>query len=442
MLSCRVPRNAMALALVLIGPATASAAIVNVTNATELQNAISAASAGDVITLAPGTYDVTSTLSCAASGTSVDPIVVRAASLGDALVRLDSIAGSALVLFSVSAPHWQFENLEIQGICIDDADCEHAFQLVGDADFARVSGSLIRDFNIPIRGNIGSGAFPDDVVIEGVELRNSAARNVATPVALIEAIGGRRWIIRDNILADSGKLLGSAISHAAVLRGNSRDGVMEGNLVICEDAHSDGTRLGLSLGGGGTSPGFLCEDGTCTPEHQNGLIRNNVILRCPDDRGIYLNEAASAGIYNNTLVGSLGIEAEFAASVADVRNNLTSGSIDGVGGATVTDSSNVAGVSLATFDAWFGDPDLLDFSLQDGTSFVDLGEVLADVTDDFCANGRDDGSPDRGAVEYDADLGPCDPITVLPEPARALGLAAGAALLGYLGRRRFAAPRS
>lgn len=432
-------RSSLGLIILLICwlfPSAGSTAIVNVSNSTELRNAIDAASAGDVITLAPGTYDFSSSLSCNAAGTSTDPIVVRAASLGDALVRLDSPLEIFVELFVVSAPHWRFENLEIEGICSNDSDCEHAFHFVGDADFATVSQSLIRDFNVPIRGNGAAGSFPDDVIISEVELRNAGARNTTSPVAMIDAIGGRRWVIRDNIIADFGKLLGNTISYAAILRGNSRDGVMEGNLVICEDAHTEGNRLGLSLGGGGTAPDPICEGGTCTPEHQNGLIRNNIILRCPDDFGILLNEASNAGVYHNTLVGSSGIRATFPASAVDVRNSLTSGSIQADGGATVTESSNITGISLATFDAWFADPNLLDFSLLDGSSFVDQGEVLADVTDDFCANDRDDPSPDGGAVEYDADLGPCDPITVLPEPGVVLGLAAGAALLAILGRRR------
>ncbi len=36
--------------------------------------------------------------------------------------------------FKVSGKFWVFENLEVQGACTSDSDCEHAFHIVGDAD--------------------------------------------------------------------------------------------------------------------------------------------------------------------------------------------------------------------------------------------------------------------------------------------------------------------
>ena len=388
----------------------ASAAVVNVSDAIGLRNAIDAAAPGDVITLAPGTYDFSSRLFCDVAGTALEPIVVRAENPGDALLRLDS----PFVLFQVSEPHWRFEHLEIEGICAQDADCEHAIQLIGDADFTEIRAGTIRDFNIPIKSNGSGGAYPDDVLIESMELRSSSARATASPVAMVDALGGRRWILRDNVLADFGKSGGNTLSYAAILRGNSRDGLIERNLVICEDAHTEGVRLGLSLGGGGSAPDVICEEGTCTPEHQNGVIRNNLILDCPDDAGIYLNEADGAGVYNNTHIGSTtsGIVARFAASDVTIRNNLTSGPIVALDTATITQGTNLASVPLSSFSSWFTDPDALDFSLQDGSQLVDQGIVLADVPDDFCTNARDDGSPDIGAVEYDAQLGSCGPIVV------------------------------
>ncbi|HEV8581421.1 MAG TPA: PE-PGRS family protein [Thermoanaerobaculia bacterium] len=385
-------------------PAAAHAAIVPVSTASQLVTAVNNAAPGDVITLSPGTYDLGQNVLCDNAGTAAQPIVVRAAALGQALLRFDAVEG-----FKVSAPHWNFENLDIQGVCALDSDCEHAFHIVGQADFTRIRNCRLHDYNAMIKGN-GEGSpyvFPDGVVIEGNEFFNAAIRNTSNPVTLIDVVGGRRWIIRHNFIHDHAKGQGDGISYAAFLKGNSRDGVFERNLVICERDHTGGVRLGLSFGGGGSGPPSICEDGTCTPEHQNGILRNNVIVNCPQDVGIYLNKAANTRIYSNTLYNTTGIDVRFTASTADLRNNILSGAIRNRDGGTSTKAANREGITPAQWNAWFTDPDAADFALLDGGQIVGLGQKLAQVTNDFCGNLLDDGAPDIGAVEYDGD-GVCD----------------------------------
>ncbi|MEM1082203.1 MAG: PE-PGRS family protein, partial [Pseudomonadota bacterium] len=183
------------------------------------------------------------------------------------------------------------------------------------------------------------------------------------------------------------------------LKGNSKDGLIERNLVICERFHSGQTRLGLSFGGGGTSLDSICEDMTCTPEHENGLMRNNIIVNCPSDVGIYLNEAASSEVHHNTLFNTTGIDVRFSASSVDLRNNLLGGEIRNRDGGQSTEGSNFEQVSVDDFQAWFASPAAADFTRVDGSSFVDLGEVVPAVADDYCATLRD-AMPDIGAVEY------------------------------------------
>ncbi|QQR75961.1 MAG: right-handed parallel beta-helix repeat-containing protein [Holophagales bacterium] len=394
-------RAALLLLLPIARPALAG--VVPVSTSAQLVAAIDAAVAGDVITLAPGTYAVAQSLLCDAPGTASAPIVVRAASPGTAEIRFDAVEG-----FKVSAPHWIFEDLVVRGVCALDDDCEHAFHLVGAADFTHIRNSRLLDFNAQVKGN-GEGVptvFPDDVVIEGCELANAAPRSTANPVTPIDVVGGRRWIVRANFIHDHQKAGGDQVSYAAFLKGNSRDGLFERNLVICERDHAGGVRLGLSFGGGGSGPDPICEDGVCSPEHQNGTMRNNLIVNCPQDVGIYLNEAFGTRLFHNTLIATTGIDVRFAASTAEIRGNLVSGSIRNRDGGTSTSSGNLTGVALAQFQAWFVDPLAADLTLVDGTAFVDQGTPLAAVPADYCANRRDDGSPDLGAVEYDGD-GPC-----------------------------------
>lgn len=378
------------------------AATVPVANASQLVNAINSAEPGDVITLAPGIYDLSQNVFCDNAGTAAQPIVVRAASLGQALIRFNA---STTEGFNVSVPYWTFENLDIQGTCLSHTSCEHAFHVVGEADFTRIRNNRLHDFNAMIKGN-GEGnpfVFPDDVVIEGNELYNSTLRITGNPVTPIDVVGGRRWVIRGNFIHDHGKGGGDGISYAAFLKGNSRDGLFERNLVMCERDHTGGIRLGLSFGGGGSGPPSICEDGTCVPEHQNGVMRNNIIVNCPQDVGIYLNSATNTKIYNNNLYNTTGIDVRFQASTADLRNNILSGAIRNRDGGTSTKSTNREGVTLVQWTTWFLNPLGANFSLLNGSQIVNLGQILTQVPDDYCGTARG-ASPDIGAVEYGANV--------------------------------------
>ena len=388
----------------LVTTTPAGAALVPVATSAQLLAAVNSAQPGDVITLAPGNYDLSQTLYCDTPGTAAQPITVQALVLGTAKIRSNTVEA-----FRISAPFWDFENLDVQGVCPSDSDCEHAFHIGGGGDFTRIRNSRLHDFNAEIKGN-GDGTppvFPNDVLIEGNELFDAAPRQTSNPVTPIDVVGGRRWVVRGNFIHDHAKAQGDQISYAAFLKGNSRNGTFERNLVICERDTSGFVRLGLSFGGGGTSPESICEDGTCTPEHQNGIMRNNVIINCPADVGIYLNKAQGTGIYNNTLYNTTGIDVRFTASTADLRDNLLSGAIRNRDGGTSTQGSNLTGISLAQWAAWFVSPAIANFALLNGSQIVNLGQPLAQVTDDYCGNLRSDGAPDLGAVEYGG-LGICD----------------------------------
>jgi hypothetical protein len=385
--------------LLLVLAVVARAGDVPVSSASQLASAVENARAGDVITLAPGIYELARTrISAAAAGSPETPIVVRAERLGDALIRWDN-AGSFVEGFLVSGPWWRFENLDIEGVCASDTDCEHAFHIVGDADHVVVRGNRLHGFNAMIKANQLGGLFPDDAVIEGNELFNPAPRDTANPVTPIDVVGGRRWVLRENLIYDHAKAGGNQISYAAFLKGNSKDGLIERNLVICERFHTGQVRLGLSFGGGGSGPASICEESTCTPEHEGGLMRNNIIVNCPADVGIYLNEAADSQVHHNTLFNTTGIDVRFAASSVDLRNNLLNGRIRNRDGGQSTEGGNLEEVALADFRDWFSNPAAADFTLVDGTALVDLGELVPSVLDDYCGNPRD-AVADIGAVEY------------------------------------------
>ena len=390
---------------------------IRVSTAAELRAAVNSAVPGDTIHLASGIYDFGSKLALSRAGTEDEPITLRPELSGKPELRFGG-DGSVAEGLHVMAPYWVIAGLDIVGACPNDSRCEHAFHVVGAADGTVISGNVMREFNAAIKGNgDGSGPpanFPDDVFIAYNEIFNSRARNTGNPVTPIDVVGGRRWIIRGNFIHDFQKGGGNGISYAAFLKGNSKDGMIEQNLIVCEHLHKGGTRLGLSFGGGGSQPERICEEGTCTPEHEGGIMRNNIIANCPADVGMYLNKAADAKIYNNTLFNTGGIDVRFAASTVDLRYNVHDGRIRERDGGSKRETGNVA-ASTADLRRWFADPNSLDFELVEGAMFKDKAGVLPEVNDDFCRQDRDDGAPDAGAIEYSI-ARPCNTDRVPPVP--------------------------
>ena len=378
-----------------------------VADVSALRAAVAAAAPGETITLAPGTYRLDSTLSLATAGTPDAPITLTGPG---ATIESDTVEA-----LKVRAPYWVIADLTFVGVCASDDDCEHALHIVGDADHTTVSGNTLIDFNAQIKGNgeevDGAYHWPDDVLIIGNDFHDTRGRVTANPVTKIDVVGGQRWVVEANRIADFWKDGGDTVSYAAFFKGNSKDGRFARNLVICADTHSGGARVGLSLGGGGTSPDSICEDGTCTPEHQRGHIENNLIVNC-SDVGVYLNEAADSFVDENTLYATSGIDVRFEASTVTLRGNVLDGRIRERDGGSATLGTNWAEVDLA---AIFADPAALDFTLIADPGLVDALDPIEGLTLDFCGGTRDD-HPDGGAIEYSSPL-PCDTSTIHPPAA-------------------------
>jgi len=448
--------------------AEAQGRIVTVRDAGEFVAAFMGAKPGHEISLVPGVYRI-GRMATPIGGEEDRPIVVRAEKLGE--VRIEVNAAEGIV---VGHPWWRFENLDIQGVCNPPQGCEHAFHIVGRASNTVIRRNRMTEFNAMIKGNgLGDGkerAYPYDVLIEDNFMHNAAGRPYVGPVTPVDVVGGRRWTLRGNFIADFAKTVGDQVSYGAFLKGNSREGVFERNLVVCEWRHTGGIRVGLSFGGGGGESPAICEGGDCRVKHTGGVMRNNVIMNCPNDAGIYVNTAQDTKIFNNTIYNANGVDVRFPESSAEIRNNIIAGGIrsrddgqavaennlvtgygfmnwapggaryvkrrlqgqdtkfpnyvsaenvrwaqDLVDGIAEFVGSSWLGRGNGSFDSWFMAPAAGDLRLSDGSDIVDKGEVLKDVRNDFCGAPRRSPPHDIGAIEYGRD--PCDLRFKLDEAA-------------------------
>jgi len=298
---------------------------VTVNTTKQLINAVTEAQAGDDILLKPGSYELTaSRVYFTRSGTRDAPIRLRAADFGDVEINSTAFEG-----FVISGDNWVIQNLKINGVCQKHTQCEHALHLVGSNNVT-VYNNQFTNFNSIIKANGsnqgGTRRYPDNVLIERNNLYNTSPRRTHTAVTNIDVVAGNDWVIRKNFIAANGKDGSDRTSYAAFIKGNAKRGLFDSNLVDCDYnlPQDNAIRVGLSFGGGGTGSAY-CREGNCDVEHANGEMRNNIILNCAGDAGIYLNKAKATKLVHNTLINNTGIDVRFAASNAEVYGNaLTS----------------------------------------------------------------------------------------------------------------------
>ncbi len=370
-----------------------------------LLQALEQARAGDEIVPAPGSYDIaTHAIRLGEAGTPRHPVVVRAERLGEVRLRLDTVEG-----FYVARPFWVFENLDVAGVCEAHPRCDHAFHVVGARRSTILRNNRVHDFNSANKVNGARDGdavvYPDHGLIEGNSLYNLSIRDTDAPVTLVDIVAADGWVVRDNLIADFVKGHGDRTSYGAFIKGNATGGVIERNLVVCalrRGPRDDGadSRVGLSLGGGGTAAQG-CRDERCEVESTGAVLRNNVILHCPD-AGIYLNRARDARIVHNTLFATWGIDGRFPETRAVARYNVYTGWISEHDGARIATEGNLdAGQGRD-----FRDPANGDFTLSRRRVVDRAGG--AEAEDDFCGVPRPAAAADIGAFEYgDADSPAC-----------------------------------
>lgn len=408
----------LAAASIIAMSSVASAAEVPVKNSAELTAAVANAKPGDTIVLAAGTYQLGTTY-CNSPGTAAAPIVVKSAEPLASTIEFNGVEG-----FAVTGANWQFEGLDIKGVCANDSDCEHAFHVTGAAENFVLRTSRVVDFNAQLKVNAaqinGVWTIPHRGLVEGNEIFDARARNTDNPTTKLDIDTGDGWIVRANTIRDFQKGAGDQTSYGAFMKSGGNGGLFERNLVICSLNTTDGVRVGLSFGGGGTdarycAPAFDAAT-PCDVEHKGGTMRNNIIVNCTDV-GIYLNRSQNTKIFNNTLIATSGVDFRFDTTSGVATANVVSSQIRMRDGGTFTGTDNIMNVSDNDFAAMYLDPLKGDLRKKgDLSKLIGKGTSLV-VTDDYCGRARID-TPDLGALEHS--LGDCDtmkpPLVGTAEP--------------------------
>lgn len=406
--------------------------IVPVSTVAQFESALTNVQAGDIITLAPGTYTMTRrkfTLS-GKNGAAGNRIAVRAATWRTVTIRWVTDGSTYIEGFLLeNSAYWTLENLIMEADCSSDASddlCEHLIHITGSSDFFELRTSILRNANAQIKLNSFRGTipitqpaiFPNNGVVEWCEFFDAAPRRTSNPVTklnidgtrpapnrkipghILPFLGGRNWMIRGNYIHDFQKGQGDFISFAAFYKAGTTSSIFERNVVQCESLHSGGTRIGLTLGQP-TSPDTACENNVCIPFSVSCWSRNNVQFGCPATPCTFVQRSPGARVAHEA---SCEIQFRFLeTNNAQAQNNIVAGPIRLRDGAVMAISTpNLVSLG-ATFGGKFRDPANGDFRLAVGNEndaqIIGKGATLSWVTDDFCGNPRT--APyDLGPLQY------------------------------------------
>jgi len=362
------------------------AADVLVSSPAELLAALQRAKPGQIIELAAGTYRFGQKVKIGGASLATAPITVRAAKVGAAVIELNTVEG-----FLINQPYWIFEDLTIRGVCESDY-CEHAFHIVGKAEHTTLRNNYVEDFNAHIKVNGYEGDWPDHGVMSHNTLTNTRPRPTRKPVTPFDLVGANYWKLVDNLVINFVKRDGNQTSVGIFMKGASEGGRIERNLVICSpnNISQAGARVGISFGGGGTSPTSLCRDGNCANfEHAGGLAANNIVAHC-NDSGLDINNSIRITLAHNTLINTSGIDLRRSPVQARLYGNLYEGNVRPRDGAVLKQNFDQA---MRATDI-FQNADELDLRWLKAPENI---PSLRGINNDFCGAVRADGTP-PGAV--------------------------------------------
>lgn len=314
--------------------------VIEVSNLAELQTAVSNPQKAIEVLLLPGVYRLDKKIRLNSSF----PLTIRGKNPNSVVIEINRNVGveviSALVTIS---------DLIFKGICTSHQYCDHAIHVFGDADYLMISNSDFVNFNAAIKANgftdknSGKQEFPDFAQITNNRIYNETTRNSSVPVTPIDVVGGDNWLVSTNFIADFAKKRGNRISYGVFLKGGGQSGIIKNNLIACEwnvpHFSSLDSRVGLSLGGGGTGAKY-CKSSNCNYEHMNGTIKDNLVVNCANEVSVYINKSHGSLISGNILFNTVGIDINHGSKGTVITNNVLHGSIRNRESEIVLESNN------------------------------------------------------------------------------------------------------
>ncbi|MDP4219122.1 MAG: right-handed parallel beta-helix repeat-containing protein [Bacteroidota bacterium] len=375
---------------------------VSVSSYPEIRDACQNALPGDTIIIAKGIYTIDGNNRIMVTnrpgpvlviGESGDPRDVTIKGLG---MDTDAVE----MIFNLdNSPRWKFE-----AITARDA-YYHAFKFDDSSTDCVLHNVIMLDngeSGVKGTSNNITHLFPDRLLVEHCVIGYSKQIGSLHPeVEGIDGVGVNDWIIRNNLFRNIQKGAFDHAAYAVFTKGNSDRTIIDRNRF--EDCF-----IGASFGGGGTDPQFF-RGGDQTYEHRNGIIKNNVIIRC-SDAGIYINKGSNCKIFNNTLIQcELTIQLRYPESTGEVKNNLVLLAADNPnepiirlrdGAGLLADLANRQAGAQEFVDI-IGSSDMVDADLRELSPSIDAGVTVPEVPDDFKGTLRPQGNGyDIGAYEY------------------------------------------
>jgi hypothetical protein len=381
-------------------PVRAQSSVVNVSNVSQLQAAVSSLTSGKTLLLADGTYNLTGTLFLPQN---ISNVTIKGASgnRGAVIIKGPGMH-NATAVFGFWADN--VNGVTFQDMTIRDFH-QHGIILNGG-----VNGPKLQNLHIIDIGDQFIKCNPTENGLDGVDngiLENSLLEYSAlAPDSYTNGLDvhrGRNWIVRDNTFKNfrsSGNLAGPAI---LIWNGSSGTTVVRNTFI--------NNQRDISLG---LAPNRPADQ---NPDHAGGLIANNVMYKTGSinpDVPVAVFDSPQTRVYHNTILLNGGyptaIEYRFSRTTGiDIKNNLTDASIIARDGASGTVGNNITNATTSLFV----NPTAGDLHLRStATSAIDRAVSVA-VNDDFDGQTRPAGiASDIGADEYSMSSPP--PTVLVP----------------------------
>lgn len=390
------------------GPATPApplpapgGAIVNVATVAQLQNAVAAMASNTTVVIAPGTYNLSSTLYVNGAFSNVG---IRGATNN----RDDVVLVGKGMSVEGGVPFGIWVGGDVRGITIANLTIRDVYYhpIILNAG---TQSPLIHNVRLVNAGQQfvkanpdGAGGGVDNGVVEYsvIEYTTTSKDDYTNGV---DVHTGDNWVVRHNLFrnirAPQGQLAGPAI----LMWNGSTNSLVDGNTFV--DCQRE-----ISLGLMDRTP----------DDHRGGVIRNNFIYRSPavsGDTAVLVADSANTQVLHNSILLSgtyaNAIEYRFAGSSGVVvANNALDASVAARDGAAGTASGNYTTASAALFvNAPAGDLHLKVTSI----ALIDkVSSVPSAAAADWDGDPRPAGSTDIGADEYTSSAGtrPAAPLNL------------------------------